>query len=87
MWANAQRDGKLNNTCVVRWLLNNPPHLKHVATLPCNLSSITMRASDFRWFSDIDVSQRSAATRLRCGGTGSDDFVAYLLRNLSVRKF
>jgi len=27
-----------------------------------------MRASDFRYFSDISVSQGSVATRLRCGG-------------------
>jgi len=36
-------------------------------------------------FSDTDVSQGSSATRLRCGGI-VDDFVAYLLLNLSVKK-
>jgi len=40
---------KLINKSVVKWLLYNPPpHLKHVATLPCDLSLITMHASDFR---------------------------------------
>jgi len=38
---------KLNNKSLVKWLLNNQPHLKHVATLPCDLLSITIDASDF----------------------------------------
>ena len=45
-----------------------------------------MRASDFRYFSDIDVSQGSAATHLRCGGIVNDTSVAYLPINLSVKK-
>jgi len=69
---------KLNNTFAVKWLLSNPPHLKHVATLPCDLSSITVHVSDFRLFSDIDVSQGSVATRLRCGGIVNERFVAHL---------
>jgi len=44
-----------------------------------------MHASDIRYFSDIDVSQGSVAIRLRCGGV-VNDFVAYLLMNLSVKK-
>jgi len=59
---------KLNNESVVKWLLNSQPHLNNVATLPCDLLLITMHASNFRYFSDIDVSQGSSATRLRCGG-------------------
>jgi len=35
---------------------------------------------------DIDVSQGSAATRLRCRAIVNDDLVAYLLVNLSVEK-
>jgi len=46
-----------------------------------------MHASDFRYFSDIDVSQGSSATHLRYGGIVNDDFVAYLLFNLSVKIF
>jgi len=34
----------------------------------------------------MDVSQGSSATPLRCGGIVNDDFVAYLLVNLSVKK-
>jgi len=30
-------------------------------------------------------SQGTAATRLRCGGVVNDDFVAYLLVNMSVK--
>ena len=35
----------------------------------------------------MDVSQGSSATPLRCGGIFNDDFVAYLVVNLSVKKF
>jgi len=63
---------KLSNKSLVKWLLNNPPHLKHVATLPYDLSLITIHASDFHHFSDIDVSQGRAATRLRYGGIVND---------------
>jgi len=37
------------------WLLTTPPHLKYVATLPCNLSLMAC-------FADINVSQSSVAT-------------------------
>jgi len=40
----------------------------------------------FSLFSDTDVSQGSSTTPLRCGGIVNDDFVAYLLLNLSVKK-
>ena len=45
-----------------------------------------MHASNFRYFPITDVSQGSSATPLRCGGIVNDDFVAYLLVNLSVKK-
>ena len=47
-----------------------------------------MHASYFRYFpnSDTDVSQGSSATPLRCGGIVNDNFVAYLLVNLSVKQ-
>jgi len=41
----------------VYWFLLIPPHLKYVATRPCNL------------FSDIKVSHGSVATYASCGGT------------------
>jgi len=34
----------------------------------------------------MDVSQGSSETPLRCSGIVNDDFVAYLLVNLSVKK-
>ena len=40
----------------------------------------------FDSFFNIDVSQGSAVTRLRCGEIVSDDFVAYLSVNLSVKR-
>ena len=41
---------KLNNKSIVKWLPNSPPHLKHVATLPCDLLLITIHVSNFRYF-------------------------------------
>jgi len=41
----------------------------------------------FSLFSDTDVSQGSSATHVRCSGIVNEDFVAYLLVNLSVKKF
>jgi len=46
---------------VVKWILNIPPHLKYVARLPCNLSSMAC-------FADINASQGSIATYARCDG-------------------
>jgi len=39
----------LNNKPLLIWLLTTPPHLKYVATLPCNLLLIAC-------FADITVS-------------------------------
>ena len=38
-------------------------------------------------FLNIDISQGSVVTELRCGGIVNDDFVANLLMNLSVKEF
>ena len=40
----------------------------------------------FSLFSNTNVSQGSSATHVRCGGIVNDDFDAYLLVNLSVKK-
>ena len=45
----------LGNKHLLIWLLTTLPHLKHVATLPCNLSLV-----------DINVSQGSVTTYARC---------------------
>ena len=68
---------------VLKWLLNNPPHPKYVATLPCDNDACFR----FSLFSYIDVSQGSVATCLRCGGIVNDDFVVNLLMNLLVTEF
>ena len=52
---------RLSNKPFLLWLLTTPPHLKHVATLPSNLSLMDC-------FADINVSQGSVATYARCGG-------------------
>ena len=59
------------------WLLTTPPHLKYVATLPCNLSLMDC-------FADINFSQSSMATKARCGGIFNIHLTANLLRNLRV---
>ena len=40
----------------------------------------------FSLFSDTDVSQGRSAIHVRCGGIFNDDFVAYLLVNVSAKK-
>jgi len=52
---------RLSNKPFLIRLLTTPPHLKYVATLPCNLSLIAC-------FADINVSRGSVATYARCGG-------------------
>ena len=63
------------------WLLTLPAHLKHVATLPCNLSLMACSA-------DISVSQGNVATYARCGGIFDFDIhlTANLPRNLPAIK-
>ena len=53
---------RLSNKPFLIWLLTTPPHLKYVATLPCNLSLMAC-------FADINVSQDSVATHTRCDGS------------------
>jgi len=56
-------------------LLTTPPHVKYVATLPCNLSSMA-------GFADINVSQDSVITYARRGGIFNMHLTANLLKNL-----
>jgi len=69
----------LINKLFLIWLLTTPPHLKYVATLPCNLS-LTAR------FADSNVSQGSVATYARCGGIFDIHLTAHLPRNLPPKK-
>ena len=57
-------------------------HDKYVTTVLCNLSLITALVCDYRSFSDINVSQGSVATRMRCGGIFNKYFAANLPENL-----
>jgi len=68
----------LSNKLVLICLLTTPPHLQYVATVPCNLSSVAC-------FADINVSQGSVATYVRCGGIFDSHLTANLLRNLPVK--
>jgi len=69
-----------NNKPSFIWLLTTPPHLKYVATLPCNLLFMAC-------FADINVSQGSVATYARCCGTFNIRLTANLPSNLSVKIF
>jgi len=51
----------LSNKLFLICLLTTTPHLKYVATLPCNLSLVA-------YFADINVSHGSVASYARCGG-------------------
>ena len=61
-------------------LLTTPPHLKYVATLPCNLLLMAC-------FADINVSQSSVATHAKCGGIFDIHVTANLPKNRPVKTF
>jgi len=73
---------RLSNKPFLIWLLTTPPHLKYVATLPCNLSLMACIA-------DINVSQGtwSVATYARCGGIFNIHLTTNLPGSLSVNYF
>jgi len=62
------------------WLLTAPPHLKYVATLPCNLSLMAC-------FANINVSQGSVATCAMCGGIFNIHLTTNLPKNLRTKNF
>jgi len=55
--------------------------------VPYDLKLITVPISNCRLFSDINISQGSVATGLRCGGFYSDYFTANLLQSLTEKEF
>jgi len=58
---------RLTDKAFLIWFLKIPPHLKYVTTVPSNLLFITALVCDRRSFYDINVSQGSVATHMRCG--------------------
>jgi len=71
---------RLSNKYLLIWLLTTAPHLKYVATVPCNLSLMAC-------FAAINVSEGSVATYARCGGIFNILLTANLPRNLPVKIF
>jgi len=71
---------KIHSQTFLIWLLTTPPHLKYVATLPCNLLLMACLA-------DINVSQGSVATYASCGGIFNIHLNTNLPTNLSVKNF
>jgi len=69
---------RLSNKPFLIYLLKTSPHLKYVATLPCNLSLMAC-------FVDINVLQGSVVTYARCGGIFLVHLTPSLPRNLSVK--
>jgi len=57
-----------------------PPHLAHVATLPCETLMSAKQATD-------DKLQGTVATRLRCGGVVNNQIEKGLLLSLRVKFF
>jgi len=64
-----------------------PPHLKHVTTVPCNLSFFTALVCDCYLFSGINLSQGSVATYARCSEIFNYRFIANLQKHELVEKF
>jgi len=57
--------GELSDKPLLIRLLTNPPHLKYVTTVHCNLSLIATLVCDCRSFSNINVSQGTGSGRER----------------------
>jgi len=75
---------RLSDKCVEK---SYSSFLKCLATLPCDLSLITIHISDWRHFSDIHISQGSLAKRFRSNGIFIHNFVANLPLRLSAKEF
>ena len=69
---------RLSNKPLLIWLLTIPfpPHLKYVAKLPCNLSSMAVL---------LTLMFHEVATYARCGGSFNIHLTTNLPRNLSVK--
>jgi len=82
---------RLSNKLFFIWLLTTPPHLKYVATLPCNWSLI---ACFLTWmFHKVVCQHRQGDTMWNDAGScawpisdDNNDFAANLPKNLSVKK-
>ena len=77
---------RFTSKCAIKLCLNIAPHLKRAAALLCDLSLVTRRLG-LPLFSDLNISQSSVATPLRCGAIFKHNFIAHLLVNLSVQNF
>jgi len=66
---------------------NIPWHLNHIATLRCDVSLIIIHVSGYFCFSDINISQGSVVTHLRCDGIFYYQFAGNLLLSLLVKEF
>ena len=70
-----------------KFSLKMPQHLKCLATMIYDLPLITIPVSNCHLFSDINISQGSVATRLRCGGIFNYHFTANLSLSLTMKEF
>ena len=71
---------RLSKKPFLNWLLTTLPHLKYVATLPCNFWLMAC-------FAYINVSQGSVATYASCGWIFGNQLTTNLPRNLPVKFF
>ena len=72
--------GRFRGKFVVKRILKIPPHLAHVATLPCETLMSAKEAIS-------DKLQGSVATYLRCGEVLNNQIKKGLLRSLLVNFF
>ena len=63
----------------VKWILKIPPHLAHVATLPCETVMSAKQALN-------DKLQGSVAAHLRCGGVVNNQIKKGILLSLRVKE-
>ena len=81
---------RLSNKPFLIWSLATPPHVKYVATLPCNLSLIacflTLMFHKVAW-QNIHVLQGYVAKYARCAETFKNHFTANFLENIPVKEF
>jgi len=72
--------GRFLSKFAVKWILNIPPHLAYVATLPCETLMLAKQAIN-------DKLRGSVATYLRCGENVNNQIEKDLLLSLQVNFF
>jgi len=78
--------GRFIRKFVIKFLLNIPPYIRGLATLPCEILKYENSDDMKPWIVVNDKSQGSVAAHLRCSGIFSYHFTWYLLLTLVLKK-